>query len=1591
MAAPESTVGKEGLPHPDDISPQTLCPVHTTLPPPLSHTQNVQQIHPAETKPAPKIMAHSRTQSAASGEFPFSALPGQSGVSPTTNDLINRVDYATPLEEKDQLTTLESRTHKAASLKASALLDDSDGVGAVGRRSVQFARATSEVPETPNAKADHAEAPGTAEPLSREKLSSSARFMSRLKVLASPMSIPKHARSFSTRTFDGHIFGDASDSDEEREDEEDYADGEGSAGEAVGPSTHERSRRKFRRALSSRDGPSTAPTTPRALKFPGFRRTSSEMSPPPAPSTLARPGHVRHNTMSDIPENQRFAYSEDEGRVLNRRSKRPRGIRRITGIRTPKGERGTTTSAQKWKQLKASLKLLNTKKEKDRKLDHAKSAELMAELLAGAPAAMMFFSMFQRDDNDRKRIPVLLEQLKVKVTDSTPSKGKTETDDRHVTFRIELEYATAYPRMKWVIHRTWWDFINLHLKLKGKPFKSHTHLAKSKLPDFPGKAIPYLRNIRGLFEDDDSKDEPEEDYLTAGEHTADEGTSRRPSASLIKRTTSAFGSSSLMRLGSTFGIQQPSSSRKDNYTDRVRKRVERYLQEVISFVIFRADCNRICRFLELSALGIRLAAEGSYHGKEGRLTIKSSKGVDFRKSWKPKPFLERHKPKWFLVRHSYIACVESPEALNVYDVFLVDPHFKIEISTGSEEHADEFPAHEGKVRHAPVHSLKITNSERVTKLYTTKGRVLRQWDDSIKFMLTNTEWHKPHRFESYAPVRKKVWAQFLVDGQDYFWNVSRAIENARDVIYIHDWWLSPEVYMRRPAAISQDWRLDRLLKRKADQGVKIFVIVYRNVENAIPISSDWTKQSLINLSPNILIQRSPNQLKQNTFFWAHHEKILVIDHCVAFAGGVDLCFGRWDTPEHRVCDDKLTGFEDGEFARNAENCQLWPGKDYSNPRVQDFYSLEKPYEEMYDRSQVPRMPWHDVGMQMIGQPARDLSRHFVQRWNFLLRQRASQRPRPILIPPPDFLPAELEGMGLTGTCDVQVLRSASDWSLGIRNSTEYSIMTAYQNCIEQSEHLVYIENQFFITSTMVNNTVIKNEIGNSLVKRIVRAHKNGEKWRAIIVIPLVPGFQNKVDAPDGTSVRVIMECQYYSICRGSNSIFGRLQSRGIDPHDYIEFYALRSWGQIGPEKTLVTEQLYIHAKVMVVDDRVAIIGSANINERSMLGSRDSEIAVIVEDKDYIDSRLAGKDYRVGRFAHEFRMRLMREHLGLDICRAADHMAPEGVSRPSTADSMQEPFDQRAQDKKIKKSVSKNQSRLLKAEKSFQNTRRITDPPLFDGPSSPQYPPYDLPRMSTAEMGLPELSLLPALPDSDDTDIGGPPVYRKFGSESIRQAYPQLADMRFPVVTKDCMVDPVDNSLFFELWHSVAENNMRLFRMVFRCMPDSDVKTWAEYHEWDKFFEKFKLAQHGAMTEKEEKQQGIQEQKSDTVATAPAENNPSIQKDDQLPEKEKATLSPINEKTEAFGSMSSSTMRAESKRRKRAGTKGSIPLSGTSPVLRGDTTGDPIMLDKKDAEEVLKHIQGHLIVWPYDWLVTEMLETGGWHGVFDKISPLELYT
>ncbi|EME48297.1 hypothetical protein DOTSEDRAFT_168035 [Dothistroma septosporum NZE10] len=246
-----------------------------------------------------------------------------------------------------------------------------------------------------------------------------------------------------------------------------------------------------------------------------------------------------------------------------------------------------------------------------------------------------------------------------------------------------------------------------------------------------------------------------------------------------------------------------------------------------------------------------------------------------------------------------------------------------------------------------------------------------------------------HRFQSFAPERDGNKIKWYVDGADYFHAVSVALERAKETIYIEDWWLSPELFLRRPPYYNQEWRLDYVLKRAAERGVKIYVVVYREVQAALTCNSQHTKKALMSLCPegspgygNIKVMRHPDHnvlenASDMTFYWAHHEKFIVIDYDTAFIGGLDLCFGRWDNRQHVLADAHPSGVQN----------EIFPGQDFNNNRIMDFQSVQDWKSNEVSKADYGRMPWHDVAMGLIGPCVYDIAEHFVLRWNFCKRDK----------------------------------------------------------------------------------------------------------------------------------------------------------------------------------------------------------------------------------------------------------------------------------------------------------------------------------------------------------------------------------------------------------------------------------------------------------------------------------------------------------------------------------------------------------------------------------------------------------------------------
>jgi phospholipase D1/2 len=120
--------------------------------------------------------------------------------------------------------------------------------------------------------------------------------------------------------------------------------------------------------------------------------------------------------------------------------------------------------------------------------------------------------------------------------------------------------------------------------------------------------------------------------------------------------------------------------------------------------------------------------------------------------------------------------------------------------------------------------------------------------------------------------------------------------------------------------------------------------------------------------------------------------------------------------------------------------------------------------------------------------------------------------------------------------------------------------------------------------------------------------------------------------------------------------------------EFVTLLNLRNWAKLGDR--YVSEQIYVHSKTMVVDDLYALIGSANINDRSLLGERDSELAVLVMDGDTLraDVNGAGSHRVVRKFAHQLRIDIWKKLFGFtDGKRPATELA-KAIEQPGSADS-----------------------------------------------------------------------------------------------------------------------------------------------------------------------------------------------------------------------------------------------------------------------------------------------------------------------------------
>ncbi|PWA55606.1 phospholipase D alpha 1 [Artemisia annua] len=532
-------------------------------------------------------------------------------------------------------------------------------------------------------------------------------------------------------------------------------------------------------------------------------------------------------------------------------------------------------------------------------------------------------------------------------------------------------------------------------------------------------------------------------------------------------------------------------------------------------------------------------------------------------------------------------------------------------------------------------------------------------DDNISSYLVSEGYYEP----------KRCW-------EDIF----DAINDAKHLIYITGWSVYTKIVLirdpRRPKP-GGDVTLGELLKRKADEGVNVLMLVWDDRTSVEAFkkdglmathdqeTGDYFRNTRVHC---FLCPREPENKNsyvqgiQIATMFTHHQKTIVVDsnnpgdpsgmrRIVGFVGGIDLCDGRYDARDHSLF------------------------RTLKDVHHDDFHQPNFPGTSI--RKGGPREPWHDIHCKLEGPIAWDVLYNFEQRWSkqfgpqylFTLTELDKFITHPTPIGPSEErdtwnvqLFRSIDGGAVSGFPIKPEEASMAGLVTGKDNVIDRSIQDAYINAIRRAKNFIYIENQYFIGSSYswktstdfrIEDIGALNLIPKELALKIVSKIKANERFAVYIVIPMWPE-----GIPESESVQAILDWQKRTMEMMYKDIASEIHAKGIeaDPRDYLTFFCLgnretKKPGEYEPPEKPEPDSdyhraqesrrfmIYVHAKMMIVDDEYIIIGSANINQRSMDGARDTEIAIGGYQPNHIAAQWPARGAVFG-----FRIALWLEHL-----------------------------------------------------------------------------------------------------------------------------------------------------------------------------------------------------------------------------------------------------------------------------------------------------------------------------------------------------------
>ena len=241
-------------------------------------------------------------------------------------------------------------------------------------------------------------------------------------------------------------------------------------------------------------------------------------------------------------------------------------------------------------------------------------------------------------------------------------------------------------------------------------------------------------------------------------------------------------------------------------------------------------------------------------------------------------------------------------------------------------------------------------------------------------------------------------------------------------------------------------------------------------------------------------------------------------------------------------------------------------------------------------------PWHDIQCQVKGAPVFDIERNFFARWNselprfreFVATANTVQPPLRIDVPALAAMSAQAGADAFDqrpGTSRVQVIRTLAEGVATdalLPTTTRRDIEESYLNAIANAEQFVYIENQYVRWLPLAD--------------AIVARHRQ-QPIRVILVVPTLPEeVRNKRDKLVEHGLFLQNEfLQRLAAGLGADfGVFALVQRRPAAAPDPLDLFG--------------SAQVYVHSKIMIVDDVFATVGSANTNGRGFYVDGELNIA-----------------------------------------------------------------------------------------------------------------------------------------------------------------------------------------------------------------------------------------------------------------------------------------------------------------------------------------------------------------------------------------------